>query len=91
MYEVEILINQEKHDSLLFQQENQGEGGSAYEWLRIMEFLSHKGLVGFLEQKISHFFSGGTHFFLKWNFTCTSIYKTKSYDFFPQAFKFFLL
>lgn len=40
------------------------EGGGADECLRITEFPSQKELVAFLEQKISHFFSGGTHFFL---------------------------
>lgn len=39
------------------------EDDGAYIGLIITEFLSHKGLVRFLEQKFSHFVSGGTHFF----------------------------
>lgn len=51
-----------------------------------------KELVGFLEQKISHFFSGGTHFFLNEILLAPQYMKQEKLWFPPpQAFKFFLL
>lgn len=87
LYEVEILINQEKHDSLLSSRRIKGCG--AYEWFRMMKFLSHQGCLGFLEQKISHFFSGSTHFLLNEILLSPQYIKQKVMIFPP--FNFFLL
>ena len=91
LHDVEILMNQEKYDNLLSSKRIKWRmvviiyNLEPQSFWAIRNFLNRKRRV-FLNRHFHTFLSDGTHF-LKWNFTCTSIYKTeKSYKIFPPGF-----